>query len=97
MESEFLFVLPNNFHSGFLLNAVLAKDNCLWSSLESLDVQRADASVLSDKENILRIVADGVGFDFLNQAGGMRRFFPIGGMESNFNGSMSFTRFALRL
>lgn len=46
-----------------------SKDKHLWASLEQLDVQRADASVASDKENILRIVADGVGFDCLNQAG----------------------------
>eukprot|EP00913_Durusdinium_trenchii_P016259 g15281.t1 len=44
-----------------------SKDKHLWASLEQLDVQRADASVASDKENILRIVADGVGFDCLNQ------------------------------
>ncbi|CAL1135597.1 unnamed protein product, partial [Cladocopium goreaui] len=39
----------------------------LWSSLEQLDVQTAEASVAADKDNILRIVAQGVGFDYLNQ------------------------------
>ncbi|CAK9068670.1 Tartrate-resistant acid phosphatase type 5 (TR-AP) (Tartrate-resistant acid ATPase) (TrATPase) (Type 5 acid phosphatase) (Uteroferrin) (UF) [Durusdinium trenchii] len=51
--------------SGTIHDGVL--DKHLWASLEQLDVQRADASVASDKENILRIVADGVGFDCLNQ------------------------------
>ena len=41
----------------------------LWQSLERLDVEAAEASVQADKEHILEMVREGVGFQHLNQAG----------------------------
>jgi len=42
-------------------------DRYLWSSLEQLDVETAEASVAADKEQILQIVSNGVGCAYLNQ------------------------------
>ncbi|CAE7325852.1 unnamed protein product [Symbiodinium necroappetens] len=39
----------------------------LWSALEQLDLETAQASVASDKDMILQIVRDGVGLESLNQ------------------------------
>ena len=36
------------------------KSGYLWSSLEQLDVETAEASVAADKEQILQIVSNGV-------------------------------------
>ena len=41
----------------------------MWSALEQLDLETAQASVASDKDMILQIVRDGVGLESLNQAG----------------------------
>ena len=48
----------------------------LWSSLEQLDVQSAEASVAADKENILRIVSEGVSWP------AMANIFQVSGSAS---------------
>eukprot|EP00435_Cladocopium_sp_Y103_P072937 s246_g41.t2 len=65
---ELTVILPPKEMDRFCLSISRgALDRYLWSSLEQLDVQTAEASVAADKDNILRIVAQGVGFDYLNQ------------------------------